>query len=120
LVVPLDATDLLCHQPLECNARSGAISNKKINPTMQRMKLRAANHAIKCSKRGALADPGANGGMLGNDAKVVFRRNKSVHVTGIDNHELSSFSCRWLMLQPRPLLTKEKSSSSYGIVHAME
>jgi len=28
--------------------------------------------------------------MLGNDAKVTFRRNKSVDVTGIDNHELSS------------------------------
>jgi len=28
--------------------------------------------------------------MLGNDAKVTFRRKKSVDVTGIDNHELSS------------------------------
>jgi len=54
------------------------------------MKLRASNHAIKISKRGTLVDRGANGGILGNDAKVVFRRNKSVDVTGIDNHELSS------------------------------
>jgi len=90
LVVPSDATDQLCYQPLECNVRSHTISNKKINPIMQRMKLRASNHAIECSKRGTLVDRGANGGALGNDAKVTFRRNKSVDVTGIDNHELSS------------------------------
>jgi len=54
------------------------------------MKLRASNHAIEHSKRGTPADRGANGGVLGNDAKVTFRQNKSVDVTGIDNHELSS------------------------------
>jgi len=54
------------------------------------MKLCASNHAIKCGKRGTLADHGANGGMPGNDDKVTFRQNKSVDVTGIDNHELSS------------------------------
>jgi hypothetical protein len=37
-----------------------------------------------------LIDRGANGGILGNDAKVIFRRRKTVDVTGIDNHELSS------------------------------
>jgi len=84
-VVPSDATD-----HLECNVRSHSIPKKKINPMMQRMKLRASNHAIKCSKRGTLIDRGANGGVLGNDTKVMFRRNKSVDVTGIDNHELSS------------------------------
>jgi len=57
---------------------------------MQRMKLRASNHAIKRSKRGTLVDRGANGGVLGNDAKVTFCLNKSVDVTGIDDHELSS------------------------------
>jgi len=54
------------------------------------MKLRASNHAIKRSERGTLVDRGANGGMLGDDAKVTFCPNKSVNVTGIDNHELSS------------------------------
>ena len=52
--------------------------------------MRASNHAIKRSERGTLADRGANGGALGNDAKVIFRRNESVDVTGIDNHELST------------------------------
>jgi len=97
-VVPSDAMDQPCDQLsecncnrlLECNVRSHSTPKKKINPTTQRMKLRASNHAIKRSKRGTLVDRGANGGMLGNDAKVIFRRNKSVDVTGIDNHELSS------------------------------
>jgi len=37
-----------------------------------------------------LVDRGANGGTLGNDAKVIFKHNKTVDVTGIDNHELNS------------------------------
>jgi len=31
-----------------------------------------------------------NGGALGNDAKVIFKRNKTADVTGIDNHELNA------------------------------
>jgi len=53
-------------------------------------KTHASKHAIKRSKRGALVDRGANGGALGNDAKVTFKRNKTVGVTGIDNHELNA------------------------------
>jgi len=97
-VVPLDATDQQCYQLLECNCdsllecnvRSHSVSKKKTNPMMPRTKLCASNHAIKRSKRGTPVDHGANGGVLGNDAKVAFRWNKSVDVTGIDNHELSS------------------------------
>ena len=28
--------------------------------------------------------------MLGNDAKVIFKRNKTADVTGVDNHELNA------------------------------
>ena len=31
-----------------------------------------------------------NGGALGNDAKVTFKRNKTADVTGIDNQELNA------------------------------
>ena len=77
---------------IECNAaRSHSVSIKKNKKsTSKRTKIRASNHAIKRSRRGALVDRGANGGILGNDAKVIFRRAKRVDVTGIDNHELSS------------------------------
>jgi len=37
-----------------------------------------------------LVDRGPNGGILGNDAKVIFKSNKTVDVTGIDNHELNA------------------------------
>jgi len=36
-----------------------------------------------------LVDRGANGGILGSDAKVIFKHSKTVDVTGIDNHELN-------------------------------
>jgi hypothetical protein len=44
---------------------------------------------ISKNKRGALIDRGANGGILGNDAKVILTHQRTVDVTGIDNHELS-------------------------------
>ena len=71
--------------------RSHSVSVKKNKKsTLKRTKMRASNHAIRRSKRGTLVDRGANGGILSNDAKVIFRHAKSVDVTGIDNHELSS------------------------------
>ena len=40
---------------------------------------------------GALVDRGANGGILGNDAKPFFTHvEREVDVTGIDNHKLNS------------------------------
>ena len=41
------------------------------------------------SKRGALVDRGANGGILGDDAIVTLQHTREVDVTGIDNHELN-------------------------------
>ena len=41
--------------------------------------------------RGALVDRGANGGIIGNDAKVMFQYDSpGVDVCGIDNHKLTS------------------------------
>ena len=42
------------------------------------------------SQRGALVDRGANGGILGNDARVIWTHGREVDVTGIDNHELNA------------------------------
>jgi len=40
-------------------------------------------------KRGALVDRGANGGIIGSDARIHLEHQREVDVTGIDNHELS-------------------------------
>ena len=46
---------------------------------------------ITRSQRGSLVDRGANGGILGNDAHVIFEyENRTVDVTGIDNHEINA------------------------------
>ena len=43
------------------------------------------------SSRGSLVDRGANGGIIGNDARIVYTYvHAKVDVTGIDNHELSA------------------------------
>ena len=68
---------------IECNAaRSHSVTIKKNKKsTSKRTKTRASNPAITRSRRGAPVDRGANGGVLGNDAKVIFRRAKRVDVT---------------------------------------
>jgi len=91
-VVPSDTTDQRSNDKLECNTSRVAPSKpkKNRNSKCRPNKMHASKHAIKRSKRGTLVDRGANGCMLGNDAKVIFNRNKTVDVTGVDNHELNA------------------------------
>jgi len=91
-VVPSDTTDQRSNDKLECNVSRVAASKPKKNRKSKHgpNKTHASKHAIKRSKRGTLADRGANGGILGNDAKVIFKRNETADVTGVDNHELNA------------------------------
>jgi len=91
-VVPSDTTDQHSNDKLECNVSRVATSKPKKNRKSKcgPNKTHASKHAIKRSKRGTLVDRSANGGMLGNDAKVIFKRYKTVDVTGVDNHELNA------------------------------
>ena len=41
------------------------------------------------SARGALVDRGANGGIAGNDVKIVSKTGRKINVTGINNHQLN-------------------------------
>ena len=48
-------------------------------------------HAAQRGNRGALVDRGANGGIIGNDAQILYTHpGQEVDVTGIDNHQLDS------------------------------
>ena len=54
----------------------------------------ACAHLIVCKSqtsnlRCSLVDRGANGGILGDDARVLRTHDRHVDVTGIDNHELN-------------------------------
>jgi len=91
-VVPSDTTDQRSNDKLECNTSRVTPSKPKKNRKSKcgPNKIHASNHAIKRSKRGTLVDRGANGGTLGNDAKVIFKHSKTVDVTGVDNHELNA------------------------------
>ena len=47
------------------------------------------NEVRRKGDRGSLVDRGANGGILGSDARVTVTHQHQVDVTGIDNHELN-------------------------------
>ena len=91
-MVPSDTTDQYSNDKLECNIGKIATSKPKKNQKSKHgpNKIHASKHAIKQSTRGTLVDQGANDSILGNNAKVIFKRNKTVDITGIDNHELNS------------------------------
>ena len=52
--------------------------------------ITAFEHGIEQKRRGALVDRGANGTIIGKDARVLCKLQREVDVTGIDNHELNS------------------------------
>ena len=41
-------------------------------------------------KRGALVDRGANGGLVGNDVRIMCTNDREVDVSGIDNHQMTN------------------------------
>ena len=47
----------------------------------------SVSHA--CSKRGALVDRGANGGIGGEDVRVIAKTDRHVDIQGIDNHRVN-------------------------------
>jgi hypothetical protein len=51
---------------------------------------RVSAHNHGSSARGSLIDRGANGGIAGNDVRVISTTDRVVDVTGIDNHLLTS------------------------------
>ena len=52
--------------------------------------IKAYRHGTHKRYKGALVDRGANGSIVGSDARVIRKLDKVVDVTGIDNHELNS------------------------------
>jgi hypothetical protein len=44
--------------------------------------------AHRSTRRGALVDRGANGGIAGEDVRITSKTGKFVDVQGIDNHHL--------------------------------
>ena len=53
--------------------------------------LSICQHTSQAS-RGSLMDRGANGGIVGFDGVIIRVHQRTVNVTGIDNHELSALS----------------------------
>ena len=67
-----------------------SVSNGPLYPPIERLVYQVTYYSSR-SKRGSLVDRGANGGIVGNDARVMFQYDSpGVDVCGIDNHKLTS------------------------------
>ena len=79
-------TDWAHDHPRE-GAPSEATGRQAMNHTLH---VSANNLVFKHKKRGSLVDRGANGGIIGSDARGTLQHQQRVDVTGIDNHELTA------------------------------
>jgi hypothetical protein len=62
-----------------------------LHPTPKPTPYRISVSAHKSSHTGrTLIDQGANGGIAGNDVRIISTTGRTVNVTGIDNHQLCS------------------------------
>ena len=58
--------------------------------TVQNNKIYTVSNNARQNELGSLVDRGANGGILGSDARVILTHTRKVDVRGIDNHEMPS------------------------------
>ena len=72
-------------------AKSIRSPESKLNRTISMTKLKYSVTKMEHrSKKGALIDRGANGGVAGQDVRVIAKSDRSVNITGIDNHEMKN------------------------------
>jgi hypothetical protein len=83
------------------NAAKSFSSNKlapgDIRRVMSKSSTRFANAVEYCISKHhttnclmSLVDRGANGGVAGNDVRVIFKTNRTVDIRGIDNHQVTN------------------------------
>jgi hypothetical protein len=74
-------------------------------------------HNVK--RRGALVDRGANGGIAGDDTRVIHKHLRKVDVTGIDNHEMTDLqivdTASWAMSNKGPVILIFNQYAYHGL-----
>jgi hypothetical protein len=74
-------------------------------------------HNVK--QRGALVDRGANGGITGDDARVIHQHLRKVDVTGIDNHKMTDLqimdTASWAMTNKGPVILIFNQYAYHGL-----
>ena len=71
--------------------RSTINAKAKSKISLHELRYTVSQHDnIKSRNRGALVDRGANGGLAGNDVRVISKTDRLVDVSGLDNHEMTN------------------------------
>jgi hypothetical protein len=78
-----------------CTVLSSSGVKKKTSPRLannhETIKYCVSNHhGSATGKRGALVDRGANGGLVGNDIRIMCTTDREVDVSGIGNHQMTN------------------------------
>jgi hypothetical protein len=70
-------------------------------------------------QRGALIDRRANGGIAGDDTRVIHQHLRKVDVTGIDNHEMTDLkiadTASWVMSNKGPIILIFNQYAYHGL-----
>ena len=95
-----DRSDTILINALKATSTSTKLQPGDIRRVMSKSSKRMINvthiayrvSAHKTSSLLSLVDRGANGGLAGNDVRVIHKTHRSVNVRGIDNHELTDMA----------------------------
>jgi hypothetical protein len=63
-------------------------STRHVNST--RLEYYVSKHEATIAHSMSLIDRGANGGVAGDDVRIIFRTNRTVDIKGIDNHHVNN------------------------------
>ena len=63
-------------------------STRRVNST--RIEYYVSKHEATMAHSMSLIDRGANGGVAGDDVRIIFRTNRTVDIKGIDNHHVNN------------------------------
>jgi hypothetical protein len=73
--------------PADVRRLMSTASKRSVNMSKCTYRYRVSAH--KTTRNTPLCDRGANGGVAGNDVRVIHRTNRKVDVEGIDNHQVT-------------------------------
>ncbi len=88
---PSDIRRVLSHNVYE-NQRPHEPGNDSRSVSMANVEYSVRQHQSKRKKYGSLVDRGANGGIAGDDIRIIEHTGRKVDVTGIDNHQITDLS----------------------------
>ena len=110
---PSDPLLAMVHQSIHTSADDASDITKVLSAKRSRQ-IQVCKHYIfqhANHTNNQLVDRGVNGGLAGSDMRVIYKTNRKINISGIDNHEVTGLDVSLLQPSSTPLWEKSLESS---------